>query len=500
MDNENQLIHARKEKLGRLLEMGTNPFPTKAERSNFIKDIFDDPESFIKDKKSVDIVGRIRSLRKMGKASFCHIEDETGKIQIYIKRDDVGQEKYQIFKQCDLGDFVHVKGFVFYTLTEELSIHAEEFTFLAKAIRPLPVVKEKIENGEKIVYDQFADKELRYRKRYLDLLLNPEVKNTFKTRSRIIKMMREFLDARGYIEVETPILQPIYGGAAAQPFVTQHNKLDMELYLRIADELYLKRLIIGGFEKVYEVCKDFRNEGMDRTHNPEFTQIELYEAYADYNDIMNLVEEMLTGIAQEVCGTLEIKYDTHTINLSKPWQRKPMLQLIKEYAGIDVENSSMDELLAFCKVHEIELDVESFGKIVDEIFKRFVEDNLIQPTFVIDFPKEISPLAKSKPENPHLVERFEIFIAGLELGNCFSELNDPIDQRERLESQAEQRELGDVEASEVDEDFLEAMEYGMPPTGGLGLGIDRIVMLFTNSHNIKDVILFPQMRPDSHNE
>ncbi|HHE40124.1 MAG TPA: lysine--tRNA ligase, partial [Candidatus Cloacimonetes bacterium] len=294
------------------------------------------------------------------------------------------------------------------------------------------------------------------------------------------------------------ILQPIYGGAAAQPFVTQHNKLDMELYLRIADELYLKRLIIGGFEKVYEVCKDFRNEGMDRTHNPEFTQIELYEAYADYNDIMNLVEDMLTGIAQEVCGTSQIEYGKHTIDLSKPWQRKPMLELIKEYAGIDVENSSMDELLAFCKKHEIELDVKSFGKIVDEIFKRFVEDNLIQPTFVIDFPKEISPLAKSKQENAQLVERFEIFIAGLELGNCFSELNDPIDQRERLESQAQQRELGDVEANEVDEDFLEAMEYGMPPTGGLGLGIDRIVMLFTNSHNIKDVILFPQMRPESH--
>ena len=500
MDNENQLIHARKEKLGRLLEMGTNPFPTKAERSHQIKDILDDPGAFIDNKISLDVVGRIRSLRKMGKASFCHIEDETGKIQIYIKRDDIGQEKYKIFKQCDLGDFVHVKGFVFYTQTNELSIHAEEFTFLAKAIRPIPVVKEKIEDGKKVIYDQFADKELRYRKRYLDLLLNPEVKETFKTRSKIIKMMREFLDARGYIEVETPILQPLYGGAAAQPFVTKHNKLDMELYLRIADELYLKRLIIGGFEKVYEVCKDFRNEGMDRTHNPEFTQIELYEAYADYNDIMTLVEDMLTGIAHEVCGTLKIKYDAHTINLSKPWQRRPMLDLIKEYAGIDVENSNMDELLAFCKEHEIELDVKSFGKIIDEIFKRFVEDNLIQPTFVIDYPKEISPLAKSKPENLQLVERFEIFIGGLELGNCFSELNDPIDQRERLESQAKQRKLGDVEANEVDEDFLEAMEYGMPPTGGLGLGIDRIVMLFTNSHNIKDVILFPQMRPDSHNE
>lgn len=309
-------------------------------------------------------------------------------------------------------------------------------------------------------------------------------------------MMREFLDRRGYIEVETPILQPLYGGAAAQPFITKHNKLDVKLYLRIADELYLKRLIIGGFEKVYEICKDFRNEGMDRTHNPEFTQIELYEAYADYNDIMTLVEDMLTEIAQEVCGSVKFEYEGETIDLTKPWQRKSMLDLINEYAGIDIVNSSYEDLLAFCKEHEIELEIESFGKIVDEIFKRFVEDNLVQPTFVIDFPKEISPLAKSKQDDPDFVERFEVFIGKLEIGNAFTELNDPIDQRKRLERQAAQRELGDVEANEVDEDFLEAMEYGMPPTGGLGLGIDRIVMLFTNSHTIKDVILFPQMRPE----
>jgi len=496
MDNENQLIHARKEKLQRLIEMGAEPYPTRAVRSHHIKDIIDNADEFVEKKISVDVVGRIRSLRKMGKASFCHIEDESGKIQIYIKRDEIGDSKYKIFKQCDLGDFVHVQGFVFYTHTDELSIHAEEFTFLAKAVRPLPVVKEKVEDGKHILYDQFADKELRYRKRYLDLLLNPDVKETFKTRSRIIHMMREFLDRRGYIEVETPILQPLYGGAAAQPFITKHNKLDVKLYLRIADELYLKRLIIGGFEKVYEICKDFRNEGMDRTHNPEFTQIELYEAYADYNDIMTLVEDMLTEIAQEVCGSVKFEYEGETIDLTKPWQRKSMLDLINEYAGIDIVNSSYEDLLAFCKEHEIELEIESFGKIVDEIFKRFVEDNLVQPTFVIDFPKEISPLAKSKQDDPDFVERFEVFIGKLEIGNAFTELNDPIDQRKRLERQAAQRELGDVEANEVDEDFLEAMEYGMPPTGGLGLGIDRIVMLFTNSHTIKDVILFPQMRPE----
>lgn len=494
MQNENQLINARKEKLKRLAELGVNPFPSKAERSHLIAEILENADKFVKSEICVKLVGRIRSLRKMGKTSFFHIEDKSGKIQVYARKDDVGEKNYQIFKQSDLGDFVNIFGKIFYTKSGELSLYADEITFLTKSIRPIPVVKEKEIDGKKVIYDQFADKELRYRKRYLDLLLNPDVKETFIKRTKIIKMMREFLDKRNFIEVETPILQPQYGGAAAQPFITKHNKLDMNLYLRIADELYLKRLIIGGFERVYEVCKDFRNEGMDRMHNPEFTMIELYQAYADYNDIMNLVEELLTEIANEICGTLQFEYDGMKINMKKPWKRASISSLIQEYAKINIEKMTLAEMLKFCKKNEIELETKTYGKVIDEIFKKFVEPNLIQPTFVIDFPKEVSPLAKSKPDNLEIVERFEVFIAGLEIGNAFTELNDPLDQRARLESQAEKRKSGDLEASEVDEDFLEAMEYGMPPTGGLGLGVDRIVMLFTNSHSIKDVIFFPQMR------
>ena len=494
MQNENQLIKARKEKLQKLIEMGINPYPAKTKRTHLIGDILTEPEKFIENGGTVALAGRIRSLRKMGKVSFFHIEDKSGKIQIYIRKDDIGEKNYKVFKQCDLGDFVNISGKVFRTQTGELSIHTDKFIFLSKSIRPLPIVKEKEEEGKKVVYDQFVDKELRYRKRYLDLLLNPEVKETFITRSKIIKMMREFLDKRDFVEVETPILQPLYGGAAAQPFITKHNKLDMNLYLRIADELYLKRLIIGGFEKVYEVCKDFRNEGMDRMHNPEFTMIELYQAYADYNGIMNLVEDMLTEIVTETCGGLQFEYDGMKIDMTKPWKRASIFSLIKEYADIDIEKMTLGEMVDFCKKHEIELETKTYGKVIDEIFKQFVEPNLIQPTFVIDYPKEISPLAKSKRGNPNIVERFEVFIGGLEIGNAFTELNDPIDQRARLEDQAKKRKLGDLSANEVDEDFLEAMEYGMPPTGGLGLGVDRIVMLFTNSHSIKDVIFFPQMR------
>jgi len=494
MNNENQLINARKQKLKLLYELGQNPYPKNAKRTHLISEIFEEPEQLIEEGKVVFIVGRIRALRKMGKASFLHIEDKSGRIQIYIRRDEVGKENYTVFKKSDIGDFLQIKGKVFYTNTGELSIRAEHIKFLVKSIRPIPVVKQKEKEGKKILYDQFADKELRYRKRYLDLLLNPKVKDKFIKRSKIIKMMRKFLDEKGFIEVETPILQPQYGGAAAQPFITKHNKLDMELYLRIADELYLKRLIIGGFEKVYEVCKDFRNEGMDRTHNPEFTQIELYQAYADYNDIMDLLEEMLTTIAKEVIGSLTFEYDGAKIMLATPWKRKPLLDLIEEHAKINIKDMSLKEILEFCDEKELELEVKTYGKAIDEIFKNFVEPNLIQPTFVIDYPKEISPLAKSKSAESKLVERFEIFIAGTEIGNAFTELNDPFDQRERLEDQAKNRKLGDLEASEVDEDFLEALEYGMPPTGGLGLGVDRIVMLFTGSYSIKDVILFPQMR------
>lgn len=496
MNNESQLIKVRKEKLKRLKELGIDPYPSKAFRTHKIREIIENKETLLKKEVKLKVVGRIRSLRKMGKASFFHIEDESGKIQIYLRKDNVGDTQYEIFKCCDLGDFVNIVGTLFYTKTGELSIKAEKFIYLAKALRPLPIVKVKEEDGKQILFDQLADKEIRYRKRYLDLLLNPEVKQRFIKRSKIIKLMREFLDNQGFIEVETPILQPIYGGAAAQPFVTRHNKLNRDLYLRIADELYLKRLIIGGFEQVYEVCKDFRNEGMDRTHNPEFTQIELYQAYADYGDIMKIVEDMLGGIAKEIKGDLTFEYNNESINMQTPWRREPLFKLIKEYAGIEAEKASVEELASFCKQHAIELKLKTYGKAVDGIFKHFVEPHLIQPTFVIDYPKEISPLAKSKKDNPKLVERFEVFIGGLEIGNAFTELNDPIDQRERLESQTKARDLGDLEANVVDEDFLEAMEYGMPPTGGLGLGVDRIVMLLTNAYSIKDVIFFPQMKEE----
>jgi len=494
MNNENQLINARKQKLKLLYDLGVNPYPKSVKRTHHISDILQNPDKFIENEEELYVVGRVRALRKMGKASFFHIEDKSGRIQIYIRRDEVGRENYKVFKKSDIGDFLQIKGKVFFTNTGELSVRAKKVKFLVKSIRPIPVVKEKRQDGKKVLYDQFANKEMRYRKRYLDLLLNPDVKDTFLKRSKIIKFMRNFLDEKDFIEVETPILQPMYGGAAAQPFITKHNKLDMELYLRIADELYLNRLIIGGFEKVYEVCKDFRNEGMDRTHNPEFTQIELYQAYADYNDVMDLVEEMLTNMSKEIFGKLQFEYGEYNIDLKTPWQRKPLLDLIEEYADINIKNMSPEEIIDFCEEKELELDVKTYGKAIDEIFKNLVEPNLIEPTFVIDYPKEISPLAKSKSDESRLVERFEVFIAGMEIGNAFTELNDPFDQRERLEEQVKNRELGDLEANEVDEDFLEAMEYGMPPTGGLGLGVDRIVMLLTDSHSIKDVILFPQMR------
>lgn len=485
----NQIIDFRKEKLTKLREAGVEPYPQKYEPTHFSADILTDFDNL--EKKDVDIAGRIMSMRKMGKASFFHIKDLKGKIQIFIRRDDVGEDNYAHFKLLDMGDFVGVKGYVFKTKMGEISIHASELTVLCKSIRPLPVVKEK--EGE--TFDAFADKEQRYRNRHLDLIVNPEVKDTFVKRAQIIRGLRNHLDNMGFLEVETPVLQPLYGGANARPFTTYHNALDQHLYLRIADELYLKRLIIGGIDRVYEIAKDFRNEGMDRNHNPEFTMLEFYWAYADFEDNMNLVEDMIRSVAESI-DAIQLKWGDMEIDLSKPFERRPILDLLKEATGEDLTEVSDEKMKAVCKAHNIDVeDKANYGQLLDDLFSELVEPNIIQPTFITDYPKAISPLAKKhRNGNPHLVERFELIIGGAEFANAFTELNDPIDQRERFESQARLAEGGDEEAQPVDENFLQAMECGMPPTGGVGIGVDRLVMLLTENVNIKDVILFPAMR------
>lgn len=485
----NQIINFRIEKLEKLRENGVNPYPYSYQTSHYSDEILSDYEKY--EKKNVSVAGRIMSLRKMGKAAFCHIQDSHGKIQTYIRRDDVGTESYANFKLLDIGDFIGVEGYVFKTKTEEISIHASSVTILSKSIRPLPIVKEKDDQ----VFDAFSDKEQRYRNRHVDLAVNPEIRQTFIDRGKIVSALRQFLDNRGFLEVETPVLQPLYGGANARPFVTHHNTLDQELYLRIADELYLKRLIIGGFDKVYELAKDFRNEGMDRNHNPEFTMLEFYQAYADYQDMMDLVEEMVRDAA-EVTGSLKKTWGDMEIDLSKPFQRIPFFQLLNDALGQDVSDADIPELRSICKTKNIEVSGQAnYGQILDEIMRRLVEPNLIQPTFIMDYPKAISPLAKKhRSGDENIVERFELFIGAAEFANSFSELNDPIDQRQRLEAQAALHQKGDEEAQPVDENFLQAVEYGMPPAGGVGIGVDRLVMLVTGNRWIKDVLLFPAMK------
>ena len=487
-----QMIQFRLDKLKSLRERGVNPYPPKYDfthKSKLIKTNYNDLEG-----KTVRIAGRIMVIRKMGKASFAQIMDSMGRIQFFIRRDDVGEEAYSQFKLLDIGDFIGIEGYVFTTKTGEISIHTDNFTILAKSIRPLPVVKEK--DGE--VFDAFQDKEQRYRNRHLDLILNENVRDTFYKRASIIRSIRKFLDERQFLEVETPILQPLYGGANARPFTTHHNTLDQTLYLRIADELYLKRLIIGGFDKVYELSKDFRNEGMDRNHNPEFTMLEFYWAYADYEDCMNLLEEMFRSTA-EVLDATKVNWGEMEIDLSKPFVRKPIFELLNEVTGQDLSNISDDELRIICHQKDIDIDNKSnYGQMLDELMSKLVEPNLIQPTFITDYPKAISPLAKlHRNGDPNLVERFELFIGGAEFANSFTELNDPIDQRKRLEAQAALRRKGDEEAQPVDENFIQAMECGMPPTGGVGVGIDRLTMLLTGNRWIKDVILFPALKPEN---
>jgi lysyl-tRNA synthetase class 2 len=486
-----QIIDFRKDKLKKLEDMGIDPYPQKYSPTHLSSIIISDYENL--KGKDANVAGRIMSIRRMGKSSFFHIQDGGGRLQIFIKRDDIGEDIYNYFKLLDIGDFVGVDGFVFKTKVNEISIHARNLTVLCKSIRPLPIVKEK----EDTTFDAFSNKEQRYRNRHLDLIVNTDIKDTFIKRANIIKGIRNYLDDLGFLEVETPVLQPLYGGANARPFTTHHNSLDQKLFLRIADELYLKRLIIGGIDRVYELSKDFRNEGMDRNHNPEFTMLEFYWAYADYEDNMDLVEAMIRDVAKNI-GAQKINWGEMTIDLAKPFKRKPIFELLKEATGDDFSNISLEQLREICIEHNIEVhDNANYGQMLDGLMSTLVEPNLIQPTFVIDYPKEISPLAKKhRNGDPNLVERFELFIGTAEFANAFTELNDPIDQRERFESQEKLEKAGDEEAHPIDEDFLQAIECGMPPTAGVGIGIDRLVMLLTENLSIKDVILFPAMRKE----
>ncbi len=491
----NDLIKRRLEELNELKSKSIEAYEYKYDVDSYSKTI---KENYKEDEeKNVKVAGRIMAIRRMGKASFAHIEDKEGRIQLYLRKDEIG-EAYTAFKLLDIGDIIGIEGYVFKTKTGEISVHAKSLTLLSKSIRPIPIAKEVIdEEGNKKVFDQFTDKELRYRQRYLDLIVNPEIRDVFRKRSQIVTALRSFLDINEFLEVETPILQPLYGGAAARPFITHHNALDMQLYLRIADELYLKRLIVGGFDRVYEISKDFRNEGIDKTHNPEFTMLELYAAYKDYNWMMNFVEEMVTHVCDKVFGTTKFEIEGKDIDFKGPWKRISMVDEIRKYTGLDVIEASKEDLKAELKKRGLELDGEtSKGKMIDELFELTIQPSLIQPTFVTDYPEELSPLAKKHRSREGLVERFEGFVLGREICNAFSELNDPIDQKDRFENQARMRDEGDDEAHQIDEDYVRAMEFGMPPTAGLGVGIDRLVMLFTNQPSIRDVILFPHMRPE----
>ncbi|MBO8434724.1 MAG: lysine--tRNA ligase [Tyzzerella sp.] len=484
-DEVNELIKIRYEKLERLQAEGKDPFQIVkydvTHHSDEIRDNFDELEG-----KEVSIAGRLMSKRIMGKASFCNVQDRNGNMQSYVSKNDIGEEDYAEFKKYDIGDIVGIKGTVFKTKTGEISVHATEVTLLTKSLQILP---------EK--YHGLKDQEIRYRQRYTDLIVNPEVKDTFLKRSAIIKEIRKFLDNRGFLEVETPVLQTIPGGASARPFITHHNTLDIDMYLRIALELPLKRLIVGGLERVYEIGRVFRNEGMSIRHNPEFTELELYQAFTDYKGMMELTESLFKTVAQNVLGKTTVTYGGHEIDLGKDFDRLTMVDAVKKYAGVDFDEIPDTET---AKKIADEKHVEyqkhhTKGDILNLFFEEFVEENLIQPTFIMDYPVEISPLTKRKPENPDYTERFELFIVGREYGNAYSELNDPIDQRKRFEHQESLRAAGDDEANMIDEDFMTALEFGMPPTGGLGIGVDRMVMLLTESVSIRDVLFFPTMRP-----
>ena len=498
--SEQEII--RRESLQKLRDLGINPYPAeKFDVNAFADDIHANYERSKLDYKQVKLAGRIMSKRIMGKASFAELQDSTGRIQVYIARDEICPNEdnktlyNDVFKKLlDIGDFIGVEGYVFTTKMGEITVHVQKLTVLSKSLRPLPVVKT---DDEGKVYDAFTDPEARYRMRYVDLVVNPNVKDTFIKRTKIMNTMRSFFNDRGYLEVETPILQSIPGGAAARPFITHHNALNIPLYLRIANELYLKRLIVGGFDGVYEFAKDFRNEGMDRTHNPEFTVMEIYVAYKDYNWMMDFTEQMIEKVATEVTGSTEVQVGENTISMKAPFQRVPILEAIKIHTGYDVKGMNEAELRDVCRKLGIEVDeTMGKGKLIDELFGEKCEHNYIQPTFITDYPVEMSPLCKKHRDDDSLTERFELMINGKEVANAYSELNDPIDQRERFEDQLKLSEKGDDEAMFIDQDFLRALEYGMPPTSGMGIGIDRLTMLLTNNSTIQEVLFFPQMRPE----
>lgn len=519
MTEQNELIKRRHEELEHIKSMGINPYPHRFDISHYSKDIInnftdpaDDAEKEKQKENVVSVAGRIMAIRKMGKACFVHIKDEQGKIQLYIRKDDVGEESYNLMKLLDIGDIIGANGYVFRTKTGEVSIHCHSFTLLTKSLHPLPVVKEEItESGEKIIHDAFADVELRYRQRYIDLIVNDGVKDVFIKRTKIIQSIKRTLENKNFFEVETPTLQSVYGGANARPFITHHNALDMRLYLRISNELYLKRLIVGGFNRVYEFVRDFRNEGIDRTHNPEFTQVEWYQAYGDYFDSMDTFEEVVEQACIAANGTTKVMYGETEIDFKRPWKRLKMVDAIKEKTGLDVITMKKDEIIDYIVKNEIELDkkiTHSKGLVIASLFEALCEEDLVQPTFVIDHPIDTTPLCKplreysmqqleemkNDPEAVIFVERFEPYINKWELGNSYTELNDPVLQRSLLEQQVERGRGGEEETHPMDEDFLRAIEIGMPPTTGVGLGVDRLVMLLTNSQTIRDVIFFPLMR------
>ncbi|MFN2433727.1 MAG: lysine--tRNA ligase [Gemmatimonadota bacterium] len=492
---ESDQVLARRAKLEALRAAGEEPYPYAFPPARPARELV---ERFAELEGSLQRArGRVVGLRGHGKTTFLHLEDESARLQVYLRKDDLGEARYGVVRQLDLGDFVGVEGTLFRTKAGEITLQAETARLLAKALRPLPFPKEERREGRRVAHGGLADKEIRYRRRYVDLAVNPEVRDVFRTRARVIAHLRRFLDERGFVEVETPVLQPLYGGAAARPFTTWHATLGTTLYLRIADELYLKRLLVGGLEKVYEIAKDFRNEGVDRTHNPEFTMLEFYQAYADYHDMMSLAEQMVSGLVREVTGGTTLVYGGRSADVAPPWPRLTFLEALGRHAGETPADLSREALLETARRLGVEVPPDAgAGKLLDVIFQARVEEHLEGPVFITDYPKELSPLAKAHRADPRLAERFEAFVFGMEIGNAFSELNDPLDQRRRFEALREQRAAGDEEAHAVDEDFLLALEYGMPPTGGMGMGVDRLVMLLTDSPSIRDVILFPQLRPE----
>ena len=491
MEDHNELIQQRFKKLDEIRALGVRPYAGRFEVTASAQGLLDQygrtsKEDLEKERVTASLAGRITALRSFGKACFIHIQDGSGKIQLYFQKNTLGEERFNLFKKLDIGDFIGVKGFLFRTRTDELTLDAEEFDLLSKSLRPLP---------EK--WHGLTDVEIRYRQRYVDLIVNPEVKQVFVLRTRIIQAIRSFLGSRGFLEVETPMMQSIPGGATARPFKTHHNALDMDLFLRIAPELYLKRLLVGGFERVYEINRNFRNEGISTRHNPEFTMLEFYMAYADYRDLIDMTEQMISAVAKEVLGTTEVEYEGHTINLAPAWKRISYLDSLRE-AGVP-EDVLKDADKARDHAKKLGANLkggEPLGKLLNELFEALVEPKLIQPTFITDYPTDISPLSKRREDDPDSVERFELFVAGRELANAFSELNDPVDQKERFQKQVFEREAGDEEAHQMDEDFIRALEFGMPPAAGEGIGIDRLVMLLTGSNSIRDVILFPQMKKE----